>query len=369
VTQRNSLATRGRLRLHAEILDGVAALRAETAALQSLAVRCDAPVTGCLPWMLASAEAALAMTTADRLWAVVLRDDDAVPRAAAVLLESWTATGPVLRLAGAEGGYRSRLLAVDDDAAAALAEAVLDRLHDRPTPVTVSLGPLPALDPVVERLCMALQEWSVDGSAEVPVVRRSGPPEATEYLTSSVRRTLRKVGNRLRSDGVRSEVSFTRERHRIIALLPGMSLAYHDRDEAHGVVEDAFDDAPGWPLFAARMRALAGQAGVEVATLTLDGQLAAYVVGFDDGRAYRVMDGRFVSAWARYSPGRLLETAVLQRMLDDPAKQTLDWMTSIAPESLLGANATEPVATLRATVHPYSAAPHSQPGPRPADLR
>ena len=355
----DSLATRSRLRLHAEVLEGLAAIRAENAALQGLAVRCDAPVTACQPWVLASADASLAMTTADRMWALVLRDDDGVPHAAAVLLESWTQTGPLLRLAGAEGGYRTGLLAVDDDAAAALAEALLARLRDRPTNVTVSLGPLPVLDPVVERLCMALQDWSIDGSAEVPVVRRSGPSEATEYLTPSVRRTLRKVSNRLRTDGVESQITFTRERHRIIALLPHMALAYRDRDEAHGVVEDAFDNAlqaPGWPLFAARMRALAGQAGLEVGTLTLDGQLAAYVVGFDDGRAYRVMDGRFVSAWARYSPGRLLETAVLQRMIDDPTKQTLDWMTSIAPESLLVANAAEPVVTLRAKVQPYSSA-------------
>jgi CelD/BcsL family acetyltransferase involved in cellulose biosynthesis len=223
--------------------------------------------------------------------------------------------------------------------------------------VTLSLGPLPVLDPVVERLCMALQDWSIDGSAEVPVVRRSGPSEASEYLTPSVRRTLRKVSNRLRTDGVASQVAFTRERHRIIALLPEMARAYRDRDEAHGVVEDRFDSslhAPGWPLFAARVRALAGQAGLEVATLTFDGELAAYVVGFDDGHAYRVMDGRFVSAWARYSPGRLLETAVLQRMIDDPAVHTLDWMTSIAPESLLVANAAEPVVTLRARIEPYS---------------
>lgn len=352
----DSLAVRTRLRLHAQVLEGVAALRAETAALQGLAVRCDAPVTACLPWVLASAEASLAMTTADRLWALVLRDDDGVPQAAAVLLESWTSVGPVLRLAGAEGGYRTRLLAVDDDAAAALAEALLARLRDRPTQVTVSLGPLPVLDPVVERLCMALQDWSIDGSAEVPVVRRSGPSEATEYLTPSVRRTLRKVTNRLRSDGVESQIAFTRERHRIIALLPHMALAYRDRDEAHGVVEDTLDDAPGWPLFASRVRALAGQAGLEVGTLTFEGQLAAYVVGFDDGRSYRVMDGRFVSAWGRYSPGRLLETAVLQRMIDDPGKQTLDWMTSIAPESLLVANAAEPVVGLRAHVQPYSSA-------------
>ena len=100
-------------------------------------------------------------------------------------------------------------------------------------------------------------------------------------------------------------------------------------------------------------RALAGQGGMEVGTLTFDGELAAYVVAFDDGHSYRVMDGRFVSAWARYSPGRLLETAVLQRMIDDPAKTTLDWMTSIAPESLLVANHVERVVTMRSRVDPY----------------
>ena len=47
---------------------------------------------------------------------------------------------------------------------------------------------------------------------------------------------------------------------------------------------------------------------------------------------------------------------MLQRMIDDPTKQTLDWMTSIAPESLLVANAAEPVVTLKAKVHPYSSA-------------
>jgi hypothetical protein len=41
---------------------------------------------------------------------------------------------------------------------------------------------------------------------------------------------------------------------------------------------------------------------------------------------------------------------VLQRMIDDPSKTTLDWMTSIAPESLLVANHVERVVTLRSRV-------------------
>ncbi len=358
----NSLATRGQQRLHVEVFDGLTALKLASTALQSLAVQCDVTVTGCMPWIIASAEAAIGLGTAEHVWALVLSDDEGDPCAAAVLLESRTPAGHALRLAGAEGGYRTSMLASDDDAAASLAEALVARLRDRQQTFTLALGPVDRQDAVIERLSTALPDWSMDGSNEVPIVRRSGPPEATEYLSPSVRRTLRKVRNRLDSDGIEATLAFTRERHRILRLLPGMSLAYRDRDEAHGVGSAylaatsglSAEEAPGWPLFAARLKALAGQGGMEVATLHLDGQLAAYVVGFDDGHAYRVMDGRFVSSWARYSPGRLLETAVLQRMIDDPSKNTLDWMTSVAPESLLAVNHVERVVTLRSRVEAFS---------------
>jgi Acetyltransferase (GNAT) domain len=351
VIRPNALATRGRLRLHVEVLDGLAEIKLASSALQSLAVRCDAPVTACLPWTLASAESAIAGGLANHVWALVLSDEDGAACAAAVLLETWASAGPTLRLAGAEGGYRTAMLAVDGDAAAALTEALLAKLADRGASFALAIGPVDQLDPIVERMSIALPDWALDGSSEIPVVRHTGLPEATEYLSPSVRRTLRKVRNRLRTDGVDSQVTFTRERHRILRLLPAMAMAYRDRDEAHGLGFD--DEAPGWGLFAARVKALAGQGGMEVATLTFDGELAAYVVGFDDGHAYRVMDGRFVSSWARYSPGRLLETAVLQRMIDDPTKSTLDWMTSIAPESLLVANHVERVVTMRARSNPY----------------
>jgi len=356
VIQPNALATRNRSRLRPEILTGLAQLKLATG-LQTLSFRCDAPVTACLPWVIASAESALSAGTAQHAWGLVLRDDEGEAHAAAVLLELSTPSGPALRLAGAEGGYRTAMLSLDDHAAAALAESLLAVLQGRGSSFGLALGPVDVLDPVVERMSMAVQDWALDGSSEVPVVRRAGPAEATEYLTPSVRRTLRKVRNRLHSDGIASQITFTRERHHILRLLPGMALAYRDRDEAHGLSgvlpESATSNDPGWSLFAARVKALAGQGGIEVATLELDGELAAYVVGFDDGHAYRVMDGRFVSSWARYSPGRLLETAVLQRMLDDPSKTSLDWMTSIAPESLLVANHVERVVTMRARIDPY----------------
>jgi hypothetical protein len=86
---------------------------------------------------------------------------------------------------------------------------------------------------------------------------------------------------------------------------------------------------------------------LELATLNIGESLAAYVLGVIDGDAYRLLEGRFGTEWARYSPGRLLEAAVVQRMLDDPSLATLDWMTSVASETLLATNASDPMVVVR----------------------
>jgi len=91
---------------------------------------------------------------------------------------------------------------------------------------------------------------------------------------------------------------------------------------------------------------LAASGCSELAVLRIDGLFAAYVLGLVQGQSYQIWEGRFGSEWARYAPGRLLEAAVVQRVLDDPALQVVDWMTSIAPETLLAANDLEQTVTI-----------------------
>jgi hypothetical protein len=86
---------------------------------------------------------------------------------------------------------------------------------------------------------------------------------------------------------------------------------------------------------------------LELATIEIDGELAAYVLGVVDHGAYRVLEGNLVTRWTRYAPGRLLEAAVVDRALKDPALGSVDWMTSRAPDRLLGSNGVEPVVMLR----------------------
>ena len=54
-----------------------------------------------------------------------------------------------------------------------------------------------------------------------------------------------------------------------------------------------------------------------------------------------------MTRWSRYAPGRVLEAAVLQRMLDDSAYDTFDWMTSVASDTLLATTDHDPVVVVR----------------------
>src|SRR5207247_1640934 len=80
---------------------------------------------------------------------------------------------------------------------------------------------------------------------------------------------------------------------------------------------------------------------LEVATLRLDGHLAAYVVALADSPAYRVFDGRFAPKWRLYSPGRRLEVAVVEHARRRSFRE-LDWMSSVAPEKLVARTQDDP---------------------------
>ena len=109
------------------------------------------------------------------------------------------------------------------------------------------------------------------------------------------------------------------------------------------------DDPAGRRLWRAIIATHIAHDQVEIATLRLDDELAAYVISFVDDSTYRVFDGRFVTRWARYSPGRLLEVATLAHAMADHHYERLDWMNSIAPGKLISANTLEPTAHLVAS--------------------
>jgi hypothetical protein len=309
-------------------------------AIEDLARRCGVPVTGRWAWMSANAGQPEVHASA------CLLTTDGDLRGAAVFVHELDADGVRhVRLASGGDGHRAFLLALDDDDAAALGLAMADVLTAADGPTCVELGPLPAGDAALDSLLLALARGGIAVTQDVvPSVRQTGD-HLDDYLSHGMRRTLRKSNNRLARDGVAAEFTTTCDADEIIARLPEIAAVSRDRDHAGGRTS-LLDDEAGLHRWTRRLTALARLCHLELSTLTLDGEPAAYVLGVEDGDTYRLLEGRFVMAWKRYAPGRLLEAHVLQRVLDRPHLHELDWMTSAAPETLLAANAAADVVTV-----------------------
>ena len=323
------------------LLHGYASIEAYDTAIDDLARRCEAPVTGRWAWVRAAIDQAGVEASACLLTAA---DGDLC--GAAVFVHHLDETGVRhVRLASGGDGHRAVLLAVDDDAARSLGEALAETLASVDGPVRVELGPLPAGDPTLHALQDALAGATSSTTVDVIPSVQVLSSDIADHLSRGMRRTLRTSHNRLATDGVGAEFTSTSDPDEIVTQLPDVAAVSRERDHAGGRAS-VLDSEAGRRRWMARMTDLARLSHLELNTLLLDGEPAAYVLGLRDGRTYRLIEGRFVMAWKRYAPGRLLEAHVLERVLHDAGLDELDWMTSVAPESLLAANAGTDVVSL-----------------------
>jgi CelD/BcsL family acetyltransferase involved in cellulose biosynthesis len=328
------------------VVTGIEALRAHRGEIEALAQRCEAPVTGRSTWMLASVQAG------NEPWAVLVRDPAGFLRAAAILVEAGSVGGAaqVVTFAGSDLGHRGAILADDRVWARRLGIALSRALPARTSGWAIELGPLDAESRALEGFLSGFPQLVKIQVDPIPLVRREPVLDlAADYLAPAMRRTLRKATNRLATDGRALDLRFTRSYTEICELLPALEACHRERDHDRGR-QSELDDGARRDIWRSRLRELALDGLLEVATAHIDGALAAHVVGIRDGHVYRVLEGHLVTHWGRYAPGRLLEAAVVQRMLDDPVMTALDWMTSVATESLLTTNGSRPTIVLRAGV-------------------
>ncbi len=277
-------------------------------------------------------------------WAVAARDPQGAFLGAVLLLDEVVDGQAVTSLAGTDQGNRGVLTLESPEVAEEIARHVAAAMLNRLEPSRLVLGPLDTNDPRVHAFTSALPGAQLVAVDPIPVIEQV-EPDARAYLSQGMRRTLRKAKNRLDKDGHEMTVLFTKCPHEIGSVVPQLEQVHRDRDHVHGRPSD-LDDDRGRRLWRIRLRQLAASGNLELATLHIDGQFAAHALGATDHPTYRVLEGRFVTDWARYAPGRLLEAAVLQRVLDDEMFSTLDWMTSVAPEKLLATNAADPMVLI-----------------------
>jgi CelD/BcsL family acetyltransferase involved in cellulose biosynthesis len=325
-----------------EVWRGGREIARQRRALEQLSRRCGAPATARPGWV----QATLDVAPDQAAWAVTIKDDRNRVVAAALLLDVRAGAAHLVTLAGSAVGQRGALLVTELHHADVLGRSVGAELLSRTRMPYVDLSMLPAGDPRVELFALGLPDARVVAEAPIPVIRLDQVSDAWELYSNNMRRQLRKATNRLATDGLTPQIDFTGDGHEIDELIPGLVGHHRERDHAHGR-SSHLDDIPGVLQWESRLRSLAAEGVLEMGTLRLADELAAYTFGIVDGDTYRLLEGRFVSKWSRYSPGRILEGAVVQRTLDDPDLHTLDWMSAVADEKLLAANDTDPVVAIR----------------------
>ncbi len=258
------------------------------------------------------------------------------------------ASGATVVAMGHSSSLYAGLPARDPAAAMALAQAIVDALDEVSEAWALDLEQLPDHDPTLRYLNEKLDNGQLLPELRVPRVVFSTAHNIDEVLSKSKRKQLRKARNRIEQAGLEMVIAFDRGRAISSELLDDVEAVHVSRDRHARRNSDL--DRPAEREFWRRVVEGGNEDWeVEIATLRLDGELAAYAVAILDGDTYRIYDGRMSTDWQHYSPGRLVEAAALARALSDQRFAVLDWMSGIAAEKLLTTNFAESRARLVAT--------------------
>ncbi|HEX2782450.1 MAG TPA: GNAT family N-acetyltransferase [Ilumatobacteraceae bacterium] len=330
--------------LDVAVVEGDHSLADLTADLGALHAEFGVPVNARMRWL----QVWSSLETSWTPWAVLVREQESGRLSAAALLARREADGVHEVVAMGHGPFgTTRFAARDEPSARVLARAVADQIAALPDPWTLTLDNLSEGDLVGQVLMELLPNATATPVSSVPFVDLAALRNGADPYTHNMRRQLRKAENRLATDGLRADVQFARTDPEIGLLLPQLERIHVDRDHAAGRASD-LDDTNILQLW--RRLILAHTVGeqIEIATLGIEDSIVAYVVGLRDGTTYRVFDGHFDTVWARYSPGRLIECAVLQHLIADEQYDTVDWMIGVAAEKILVATGARGGLMLRA---------------------
>ena len=337
-------AARSVLQLDVAVVEGDGPLADLSADLGALHAELDVPVNARLRWL----HVWSTLETSWTPWAVLVRERESGRLSAAALLARRRTEAGHEVVAMGHGPFGTTRFAAREGASAhLLAQAVTHQLTALPGPWTLTLDNLPDDDPVGQFLIDLLPNTIATPIASVPFVDLGAFRDAADPYTLNMRRQLRKAENRLTTDELDVDIKIARTEPEIRMLLPRLERIHLDRDHAAGRASD-LDDPDVCELW--RQLILAHTVGdqVEVATLGINDHIVAYVVGLRDGRTYRVFDGHFDTLWARYSPGRLIECAVLQHLVGEDRFDTVDWMLGVAAEKILVSTGASSARVLRA---------------------
>ena len=273
--------------------------------------------------------------------AFVLRDRRSGQLEAAALLATRVSTNRIDLVAVGHGPIgQTRFPSRSDRGVRMLAKVIVDHLATLPAPWRLRCSQLLDGDEVALLLAQKLPYAELTADQWVPQIDLRGQTSLTGLLSHNTQRQIRKARNRIAADGQVMTSQTATALDAIAEILPTLEAIHIERDHLTRATSD-LDDPRSRELWRRLVQGHAEAGLIEVSSILIDGNVAAYVIALIDGTSYRIFDGHFDTAYGRYSPGRLLESDVLERAISDPRFNEFDWMAGIAPEKILVSNANE----------------------------
>jgi CelD/BcsL family acetyltransferase involved in cellulose biosynthesis len=216
------------------------------------------------------------------------------------------------------------------EAAAALGRAVAEYLRARSGHWRLVVRNLPSEDPVARKIADELGCAQVLPGDPSPALRFDAGRSLRSYVSRNHHQQVRRMVNRMSREGLVPVIGHLRDADEIRAILPELEAVCRQRDvELRG--RSYLDGSEGEAFFRQVILEHAARGEVELTTLRLKDELAAFVLCFLDSGVYRMWNCRVSPEWSRYGAGRVANNAALERALADDAAVEFDWMRGEEP--------------------------------------
>jgi CelD/BcsL family acetyltransferase involved in cellulose biosynthesis len=304
-----------------QLLTGADALGALSERLDDLHAATDCPVTARRPWL----STWLSCYQDQQPVALLVEGADGRLEGAALLARRCRMGMTQVVAMGHGPSDDARLPVRSAEAAEELARALAQFLTSIPRPWRLLLRHLQQDDPVITGLADRLRYVELVPGSVSPVTRFNVDRSLRAHVSRNHFQQVKRMRNRISREGLSADIAHLTKVDDVAAVLDEVERLCHARDiQKRGW--SAMQHTSAGPFFRSVVLDHADRGEVELTTLRLDGELAAYVLCFRDGDAYRMWSCRVAPAWLRYGAGRLANNAALEHALSDQRYNAFDWM-------------------------------------------
>jgi len=309
------------VRVHESLLTGPDVLDILSDRLDDLHAAAASPVTARRPWLSAWLRCYRNLEPV----AVVVEDADGTLEGVALLARRRTLGLTEVVAMGHGPSDEARLPVRSRAAAEDLARALADFLASLPRPWRLLLRHIPQDDPVIRALARRLRHVQMVPGSVSPVTVFGRDRSLRAYVSRNHYQQVKRMQNRIAREGLSFGIAHLSTAGEVAAVLHEVETLCYARDvQVRGW--SALRHGSAGPFFRHVVMDHAERGEVELTTLRLDGELAAYVLCFRDAGAYRMWSCRVAPAWLRYGAGRLANNAALEHALSDQGSTAFDWM-------------------------------------------